>query len=104
MIRLTVNGKAAEFGGNGKMPLLWYLRDLLGLTGTKFGCGKGICGACTVHLDSEAVRSCKVKMSSLEGANITTIEGLAAEGEHPLQIAWAKYNVSQCLTSYIANA
>jgi isoquinoline 1-oxidoreductase alpha subunit len=96
MIKLTVNGEPREFDGNGKMPLLWYLRDLLGLTGSKYGCGKGICGACTVHLDGRAMRSCVVPMSGLEGANITTIEGLSDGGSHPLQIAWAKHNVPQC--------
>jgi isoquinoline 1-oxidoreductase alpha subunit len=96
MTKLTVNGESREYDGDGDMPLLWFLRDLLTLTGTKYGCGKGLCGACTVHLDGKAVRSCLLPMSGLEGATVTTIEGLASEGEHPLQIAWAKHNVPQC--------
>jgi aerobic-type carbon monoxide dehydrogenase small subunit (CoxS/CutS family) len=96
MITLTVNGEAREFDGDGEMPLLWYLRDLLTLTGTKYGCGKGLCGACTVHLDGSAIRSCSVPMSRLDGASITTIEGIGQGGDHPLQIAWAENNVPQC--------
>lgn len=96
MINLTVNGENRQFDGEGDMPLLWYLRDLLTLTGTKYGCGKGLCGACTVHLNGASIRSCSVTMERLEGAVITTIEGLAAGGEHPLQIAWAEHNVPQC--------
>ena len=96
MITLTVNGEAREFDGDGDMPLLWYLRDLLTLTGTKYGCGKGLCGACTVHLDGSAIRSCSVPMSRLDGASITTIEGLGEGGDHPIQIAWAENNVPQC--------
>ena len=96
MIKLTVNGEDRQFEGDGEMPLLWFLRDLLTLTGTKYGCGKGLCGACTVHLNGEAIRSCSVPMSRLEGAVITTIEGLATAGEHPVQIAWAAHNVPQC--------
>lgn len=96
MITLTVNGEAREFDGDGEMPLLWYLRDLLTLTGTKYGCGKGLCGACTVHLDGSAIRSCSVPMSRLDGASITTIEGLGEGGDHPIQIAWAENNVPQC--------
>lgn len=96
MITLTVNGEKRQYDGDGEMPLLWYLRDLLDLTGTKYGCGKGLCGACTVHLGGEAVRSCSVPMSRLDGADITTIEGLGAGGDHPLQIAWANHGVPQC--------
>lgn len=96
MITLNVNGETRQFDGDGDMPLLWYLRDLLSLTGTKFGCGKGLCGACTVHLDGQPVRSCSLSMNRLEGASITTIEGLGAGGDHPLQIAWAQHNVPQC--------
>lgn len=96
MIRFTVNGNPYEFDGDGQMPLLWYLRDFLTLTGTKYGCGKGLCGACTVHLNGQVIRSCSVPMERLDGASITTIEGLAAGGEHPLQIAWAVHNVPQC--------
>jgi len=95
-MHLTVNGETVEYDGDGELPLLWYLRDLLNLTGTRFGCGEGLCGACTVHVDGYAVRSCLLPMSGMEGRAITTIEGLAANGEHPLQIAWAKHNVPQC--------
>jgi aerobic-type carbon monoxide dehydrogenase small subunit (CoxS/CutS family) len=96
MIQLTVNGEQHMYEGEGDLPLLWYLRDFLGLTGSKYGCGKGLCGACTVHLEGQAIRSCSVPMERLEGASITTIEGLAAGGEHPLQIAWAEHKVPQC--------
>jgi isoquinoline 1-oxidoreductase alpha subunit len=96
MIKLTINGEQREFAGEGDMPLLWYLRDILGLTGSKYACGKALCGSCTVHLDGQAVRSCTVPMSGLEGASVTTIEGLDARGEHPLQIAWAEHKVPQC--------
>ena len=96
MINLTVNGESRQYDGDGDMPLLWFLRDLLTLTGTKYGCGKGLCGACTVHLNGASIRSCSVTMDRLDGAVITTIEGLAASGEHPLQIAWAEHNVPQC--------
>jgi isoquinoline 1-oxidoreductase alpha subunit len=96
MIKLTINGEPREFAGEGDMPLLWYLRDMLGLTGSKYGCGKALCGSCTVHVDGQAVRSCTLPMSALEGASVTTIEGLNARGEHPLQIAWAEHKVPQC--------
>jgi aerobic-type carbon monoxide dehydrogenase small subunit (CoxS/CutS family) len=96
MIKLTVNGTTHEFGGDVNMPLLWFLRDLAGLTGTKYACGKGLCGACTVHMNGNAMRSCVLPISAADGAEITTIEGLAANGEHPLQIAWAEHNVPQC--------
>jgi isoquinoline 1-oxidoreductase alpha subunit len=78
------------------MPLLWVLRDLLGLRGSKFGCGAGLCGACTVHVDGAPVRSCVTPAASLEGAEITTIEGLSADGDHPLQQAWRELDVPQC--------
>ena len=96
MITLSVNGQSHTFDGAGDMPLLWYLRDVLGLTGTKYGCGKALCGSCTVHLDGEAVRSCTLPMQGLEGAGITTIEGLAAGGDHPVQVAWSEHKVPQC--------
>jgi len=96
MITLTINGQPRQFDGDAEMPLLWYLRDELALTGTKYGCGKGLCGACTVHLNGQAIRSCTIEMSRLDGATITTIEGLGSAGEHPLQIAWAAHNVPQC--------
>jgi isoquinoline 1-oxidoreductase alpha subunit len=96
MIELTINGKAAQFDGDTDTPLLWYLRDTLKLTGTKFGCGMGLCGACTVHLNGEATRSCVTPMSGAAGKRITTIEGLNAKGDHPLQRAWQACNVPQC--------
>jgi isoquinoline 1-oxidoreductase alpha subunit len=97
LIRLEVNGRSREFNGDEEMPLLWYLREELDLKGAKFGCGIGLCGSCTVHLNGEAVRSCAVTMSSLDGARVTTIEGIA-DGErlHPVQQAWLDENVSQC--------
>jgi isoquinoline 1-oxidoreductase alpha subunit len=96
MIEVLVNGKSHEFSGDADMPLLWYLRDELQFTGTKFGCGMGLCGACTVHLNGEAVRSCVTPLKAAAGKKITTIEGLSANGSHPLQVAWEKHNVAQC--------
>lgn len=96
MINLTVNGTRRSFDGDPEMPLLWYLRDLLELTGTKYGCGMGLCGACTVHVNGTAVRSCQTPMQSTAGKAIVTIEGLAAAGNHPVQNAWQKVNVPQC--------
>jgi isoquinoline 1-oxidoreductase alpha subunit len=96
MIQLTVNGKAKRFDGEPDMPLLWYLRDELELTGTKFGCGLGLCGACTVHVNGQAARSCQTPMKATAGKTITTIEGLAPAGEHLLQTAWKQCNVPQC--------
>ncbi|TSD62281.1 (2Fe-2S)-binding protein [Inquilinus sp. KBS0705] len=96
MITLTVNGQRREVAADPNMPLLWVIRDLLGLTGTKFGCGVAQCGACTVHLNGEAVRSCVTKVSRAEGQQITTIEGLALNGDHPLQLAWQEADVPQC--------
>lgn len=96
MIQLKVNGVSRQFEGDPQMPLLWYLRDLLEMTGTKFGCGMGLCGACTVHLDGAATRSCVTSMQNAAGRNILTIEGLSAKGEHPVQQAWRKHNVPQC--------
>jgi isoquinoline 1-oxidoreductase alpha subunit len=96
MVTLTVNGVERTFDGSGDMPLLWYLRDELGLTGTKFGCGIAACGACTVHLDGTAVRACQTPLSATAGAAVTTIEGLAPDGNHPLQAAWRDLNVAQC--------
>ena len=95
-IAFKVNGVSYSFTGNPDMPLLWYLRDELHLTGTKFGCGEGLCGACTVHIDDEAVRSCGIPMKSLAGKRIVTIEGLSVNGEHLLQKAWGACNVPQC--------
>lgn len=96
MIKLTVNGKEHSYDGDPDMPLLWYLRDEIGLTGTKFGCGLALCGACTIHLDGTAVRSCQTPVSDAEGRMVTTIEGLSADGSHPVQAAWRKLNVAQC--------
>jgi len=96
MIRLKVNGASKEYPGDPAMPLLWYLRDELQLTGSKFGCGMGLCGACTVHVNGEAARSCLTPMQSVSGKTIVTIEGLSANGDHPLQKAWEQHNVPQC--------
>lgn len=95
-ITLTVNGSTHAFTGDPEMPLLWFLRDELQLTGTKFGCGQGLCGACTVHLDGEAVRSCITPMKLVAGKKVVTIEGLGASGDHPLQKAWRELEVPQC--------
>ena len=96
MPRLNVNGQDRTFAGDPAMPLLWYLRDELGLTGTKFGCGQGLCGACTVHLEGQAVRACQTPMSAAEDRRVVTIEGLSASGTHPVQQAWRAGNVPQC--------
>ena len=96
MVNLRVNGQDRTFDGDPSMPLMWYLRDGLGLTGTKFGCGVAVCGACTVHLDGEAVRACGVLMSEAAGKSVTTIEGLDSKGEHPVQAAWRNLGVPQC--------
>ena len=92
----TVNGQLHKTDVDGDMPLLWYLRDTLELTGTKYGCGVGLCGSCTVHVDGRAEKACLTKVSEAEGKKVTTIEGLSADGSHPLQIAWLRNNVSQC--------
>ena len=96
MVNLSVNGQQRSFDGDPSMPLMWYLRDELGLTGTKFGCGVALCGACTVHLNGEAVRACGVQMSDLAGKSVVTIEGLDPKGEHPVQVAWRNLGVPQC--------
>jgi len=96
MLTLTINGREHAFGGDPEMPLLWYLRDILGLTGSKYGCGMALCGACTVHLDGRAVRACITPLSAVGGSRVTTIEGLSETGEHPVQRAWAALNVAQC--------
>ena len=96
MIKLTVNGTAHELDADPEMPLLWVLRDLLGLTGTKYGCGEALCGACTVHLDGMPVRSCVTPLHRAKGRQVTTIEGLSADGDHPLQQAWCDTGVPQC--------
>jgi isoquinoline 1-oxidoreductase subunit alpha len=100
MITLKINGAPRQFDGDPDMPLLWYLRDVAGLTGSKFGCGMGLCGACTVHQDGVAIRSCVTPVRSAVDKEITTIEGLGSSskgaGDHPLQKAWASLNVPQC--------
>ena len=96
MVSLRVNGTSRSFDGDDDMPLLWYLRDELRLTGTRFGCGAGLCGACTVHVDGRAVRACQTPMRTAQGKSVTTIEGLSADGSHPVQQAWAEHNVPQC--------
>ena len=97
MAKLNVNGEAVELEVDDTTPLLWVLREQLGLTGTKYSCGIGLCGACTVHIDGEAVRACVVPVGSLsEAQNIVTIEGLSPDGSHPVQQAWAELDVPQC--------
>ena len=96
MTTINLNGTPTQVDAEPDMPLLWALRDLLGLTGTKYGCGQGLCGACTVHIDGVAMRSCITPLSAVEGKNITTIEGLGANGLHPVQQAWMQENVPQC--------
>ncbi len=93
---LNINGKTTTVDVAPDTPLLWVLRDALGLVGTKFGCGKALCGACTVHLNDNAVRSCSIPISAVSGGKITTIEGLSADGNHPLQVAWVQEDVPQC--------
>jgi len=93
---LKVNGKPHPVDAEPDMPLLWVLRDLLQLTGTKYGCGMGVCGACTVHENGHAVRSCQIAVAKTAGKNYTTIEGLSAGGDHPCQRAWIAEDVSQC--------
>ena len=96
MVQFTLNGEIFRFNGEGDTPLLWVLRDNAGLTGTKFGCGAGLCGACTVHVDGEARRACVLPVRAIEGSSITTIEGLSPDGSHPVQRAWRETDVSQC--------
>jgi len=94
-MKLEVNGEILDVSSAEDTPLLWVLRDYLNMTGTKFGCGKGLCGACTVHVDGQPVRSCQTPVSALQGRSITTIEGLG-EGDHPVQLAWQELDVPQC--------
>jgi aerobic-type carbon monoxide dehydrogenase small subunit (CoxS/CutS family) len=96
MLTVTINGESRSIDADADMPLLWVLRDVLALTGTKYGCGVGQCGACTVHLDGAAVRACQTPLSAAAGKKVTTIEGLSPAGDHPLQRAWASEQVSQC--------
>ena len=95
-MKLNVNGAAREVDAPEDMPLLWVLRDLLGITGVKYGCGMAQCGACTVHLDGKAVRSCAMPVSAVGAQKVTTIEGLSPDGTHPCQLAWAAVDVVQC--------
>jgi len=96
MITLTLNGEARGFDASDAMPLLWAIRDLAGLTGSKYGCGVGLCGACTVHVDGRAERSCTLRLGDVAGRSVTTIEGLHPAGDHPVQAAWRELSVPQC--------
>ena len=96
MVKFEVNGKPVGVDAGADTPLLWALRDYLGLTGTKYGCGGGYCGSCTVHLDGKAVRSCRTPLSAAAGRRVTTIEGLSPDRSHPLQVAWIAEQVPQC--------
>src|SRR5580700_6193449 len=96
MIDITINGVSRRPASEGDTPLLWYLRDELGLTGTRFGCGAGLCGCCTVHVNNTATRSCSITLGDLNGSSVTTIEQLSADGLHPLQQAWIDLQVPQC--------
>jgi len=96
MIKLLINGSKHQLDVSDDMPLLWALRDIVKLTGSKYGCGKGLCGACTVHIDGEATRSCVLPVSAAVGKQITTIEGLSENADHPVQQAWMDLNVPQC--------
>ena len=96
MLTLKVNGQARTWDGDPSLPLLWFLRDEAGLTGTKFGCGQALCGACTVHIAGQAARSCITAMSDVADQEVVTIEGLDANGNHPVQLAWREFGVPQC--------
>jgi len=96
MISFKVNGQQKSFDGDPETPLLWYLRDIAGLTGTKFGCGQALCGACTVHVGGSAARSCQTAIGDVANQEVVTIEGLSPDGNHPLQAAWREFNVPQC--------
>ena len=96
MITLKINGRIHRFDGDPEMPLLWYLRDELNLKGTKFGCGMGLCGACTIHLNGRPVRGCLTTVAAAARGQVTTIEGLSTDGSHPLQVAWQEIDVPQC--------
>ncbi len=93
---LKINGESREVEADPRMPLLWVLRDRLGMTGSKFGCGQGLCGACTVHVDGRATRACVLPVSAAQGRDVRTIEGLSADGDHPVQQAWIAAQVPQC--------
>lgn len=94
--QLTVNGRVHKVDADSDTPLLWILRDTLGLTGTKFGCGQGVCGSCTIHLDGQAVRSCQTSLKEAAGHSVITVEGLSKDGSHPVQKAWIVEDVAQC--------
>ena len=96
MVKLRINGQTQSFDSDPSMPLLWYLRDELGLTGTKYGCGVALCGACTVHVDGQAARACVTAVSDVAGRSVITIEGLDRDGNHSVQKAWRALNVPQC--------
>ena len=96
MIALKINGQQQQWDGDPSLPLLWFLRDEIGLTGTKFGCGQALCGACTVHIDGQAARACITSVSDASGREVTTIEALHPTGDHPVQKAWREVNVPQC--------
>lgn len=96
MVSFTVNDKRVIFDADPKTPLLWAIRDYIGLTGTKYGCGAGLCGACTVHINGRAQRSCQIAVSAVAGAKVVTIEGLSPDASHPLQKAWVAAEVPQC--------
>lgn len=95
-VEFNLNGKAVSLEVDPQMPLLWAIRDVAGYTGTKFGCGKALCGACTVHINGQPTRSCVMPVSAVAGAEVTTIEGLSEDGNHPVQLAWRELNVPQC--------
>lgn len=95
-MKVTINGQLHHYEGEPTLPLLWYLRDELDLTGAKYGCGAALCGACTVHVNGQAMRACVVSMAAVEGTAVTTIEGLSADGDHVLQQAWREHRVPQC--------
>ncbi len=95
-VDVTINGQSISLDVDPQMPLLWALRDVAGLTGTKYGCGKALCGACNVNVDGRVVRSCMFPVSAAVGKNVTTIEGLSKDGDHPVQVAWRQLNVPQC--------
>jgi isoquinoline 1-oxidoreductase alpha subunit len=95
-IEIILNGNNVSLDAEPDMPLLWAIRDLAGMTGTKYGCGKALCGACTVHVDGRPVRSCAFPISAAAGKSVTTIEGLSVDGSHPVQVAWRELNVPQC--------
>ena len=96
MVTISINGKPRQLDVDPEMPLLWVLRDVAKLTGTKYGCGKGLCGACTIHIDGQPARACLTPISAVGKANVTTIEGLSDDADHPVQQAWLKHNVPQC--------